>query len=437
MSSYYFATFHQKKTIPPTCRKDISVPRDLRDCTSQARARMVSLFEMIYHTPQLLADDGKLLELHQACDNYLKWLVKLVADGHRFDLYCYWSESLCPKTNHAFNDLYYDAANVMWNLACVELNHANHILTFGVNANNLDAVEKQAYAALCLAAGRYKLAREMVAQVSVTGTDGSNNNTLLSDCTPDFFDMMEKLALAQAQEIGASKAARKDDGTERKVKDNLVAKLTHQVYNLYYEASCIGSRKVTCPTEKFSKFLLFLDIKCAVYEGLTCAYAASATYDDSAENGLWLVQKSTELFAPCRGLIERGKFDHFISNFIDSAERTQYRIQDRIESMNRLVVRAKPATSKVTYPPAQVLARAKEVTLPEAAVMATDGLAATKIDWEVVDGENGNYKNGSEKGAAANGGSGSPDAPHLPGASPRNGPSTPVPEPQNGPTSTF
>ncbi len=383
MTSYYFATYHQKRTIAPTCKRDIKMPKDLRDAASAARTKMVAKFEFVYLRPHELGNDASLKELELLAETYLRWCVRLIEAGFRNELYCYWGESLCPKTNHAFNDLHYDMANVLWNLACVDMGHANYIVTHNVTTNNLEAVEKEAYSILCTAAGRYALARELVSSVSTKGTDG-NDNYLLADITPDFLSMLEKIALAQAQEIGASKAHRRDDGVEKKsAKDGLTAKLTHQVFKLYQEAAQLATRKIACPTEKFNKLIIFLEMKAAVYESLTYAYTASSLYDEKPEDALWCLRRSTELLSPVHARIEKADFDRFVYNFMQGAERTQFHIQDKIDSMNRLVVRAKPADGPITLQPPQVLARAKEVKLPEAAVVATDGNAALG-DWDLV-----------------------------------------------------
>ena len=137
---------------------------------------------------------------------------------------------VCPPANLADNNSFYEAASVLVNLAVCCLNQASaHIAAPSTGPR--EGVEKECYAVSNEAAGCLQLALQLLTQHVPRQED------CLVDMLPDFVEGLQKVALAQAQELGFLRALDKERNKDRQAQSpGLLCKLAHQCRALYEEA---------------------------------------------------------------------------------------------------------------------------------------------------------------------------------------------------------
>ena len=109
-----------------------------------------------------------------------------------------------------------------------------------------------------------------------------------------FLIMLESIALAEAQEIGTTKAAAKEDNQ----RTMLVARLSHRVAELYSVAHQQATKHIMCTAERFTKLAKMLHIKKLCFEALTHMHTASGSFDTAPGKALWHVKKAREVSLP-------------------------------------------------------------------------------------------------------------------------------------------
>lgn len=394
MSTYFYVAVPLKSTIEPTRNPDAAaaatmaaVPRPLLAAISADRKAIVKLLSEAKaeiakkHQASILHGEAGIALRNAAVAAAEKYATSLLAlekasSGTRAGWYFYWGESIAERHNVAFRDSRYDLLNIHFNLGALEMERAALVVWEANDEISLDAAEKVAYGALCNAAGHFQYAAECGAQVDVTTGHDADKNALPPDASPEFCNLLHLVAVAEAQEIGAAKAAHKE---ENKGKD-LVPKLCSRVAELYDEAILLGTKKVACNSDDFKATLHIIMVKKQLYVALSHAYHGAVVYDkEEYQQGLWHVQEAETALASARQVAATYKLGTSMRTCLDAAHSVVSNLSHKVLTTNRLVARAKAGEGPYPLPPGQVLARPKQSAVPNA-----DAVAAASLEQKPV-----------------------------------------------------
>ena len=299
-------------------------------------------------------------ELGQAISIYQSLVLGVVAADPLFQhcRYYYWSESLSSKNNLAVDDTNYDLANVHYNAAAIYMELSKYLVS-KCNEHNVDAMEKEAYGYLCNAAGHYQTALGLIQKMASSDSSSAliKHDELYEDIKIGFLTMMLKVALAQAQEIGASKAFHNPDNKGKEI----ISSLSRTAADLYQEALTAATKQVMLDTGSFVNFKHVVHLKGKMFSCLAYSHASASRFDKQPKEGLYFLFQSQLLLKECSEFMGKNKkgMPPDVSHFFQACSSTVQSNTHRIEQLNNLVVREKAAEGPVDLPRAVVLAKPK------------------------------------------------------------------------------
>ena len=218
----------------------------LLDDVSMARKKLVRAMTQGIET----GEDGYL----ELAKTYLGMVRGMTADSPadrcRKSIFFFWGPSIGRKTSHATDEMAYDMASVLLNLAILEMRKAVDDIQLAGRAS-AERIEKECYRTMASAAGKFQAAYSAMGEVSVT-------KDFPLDANRDVIEGLKFLCLAQAQELALSKAVR-DPNNKGRV---LLAKLASQGAVLYQSTvDAFVAHKEGCDDPYFLKLAQFAEFK--------------------------------------------------------------------------------------------------------------------------------------------------------------------------------
>lgn len=353
--------------IPPNERKEIEGLR--KKCTDQfdnfrkQSDKGAKALDGFLISPE--QRDQFVGELISNSDSYASALITLVGRNAKFGVMNYysWSSSLCDKQDIAYDDYRYDLMCVYYNVAAVLMNLSQYVLCVRATVGTASSLEKEAYRTLLKAAGYFDLARSLVETIRKEPI-GVAPFPVPIDTAVAMLTFLPAVAVAQAQEIGTTRATEADP----KSTTDTAARLSNQLTILYQKARAEGS-KVYTRCEDFISIATLVSIKGDVFKSLTYSHAASWAFQKNPSEGLWFLDKSKkclEVVEAYQKALTKGKLQisYKIDLFLQGCCAAVKRNDERLTKINSLVHHAKPAAGSLSLPEPQVLAASAEVRLP-------------------------------------------------------------------------
>ncbi|KAG5477355.1 hypothetical protein LSCM4_04574 [Leishmania orientalis] len=304
-------------------------------------------------------------DLVDLVDAYASSLVNIVSKTPKFASlqYYYWSSSLTDKQEMAFDDYRYELLGIYYNVGAILMNIAQYLLCVRVTVGTLSFLEKDAYRVLIKASIYFNFCRDIVGNMKEHEI-GVAQIPVPLDVDKGMAVFLESLALAQAQEIGVSKAFSADpkEGTET------TARLSHQLF-LMYETVCTNARTVNTRNETFAEISALVAVKCDIFRALAYQHAAAHRFNKDPGAGLSLLNQGVEHARVAENYLAmsgKGKLKIPFSGerFVKVCNTFIRNNTERLTKINMLVHRAKPDTTKALLPPPQPLAMRPSVSLP-------------------------------------------------------------------------
>lgn len=295
--------------------------------------------------------------------NYICALFALV---ERFPIvgvmyYYYWSSSVAPEQFMGYDDYRYDAACVYFNLATFLLNLAQYFMSVRANAGNVLALETESYRMLLRAAGYYELVQRITQTIKATPI-GVAPFPVFPEVSVALLNLFQNLCLAQAQEIGVTRAVAAD----KKIEKEQTVRLCHQLLDLY-ETCKTQAHAVGIQTEVLTKLTTFATVKCDIFRTLLYCHAATCTFNRSPTDGLRLMQDAKQYGTEVQKhykLAQKGRLPFHMEALLEGCGVTLRRMEERLVKINSMVHHAKPNAATVLLPPPLVLAQCVPVDLP-------------------------------------------------------------------------
>lgn len=304
-------------------------------------------------------------ELVDLADTYASSLAGVVAKYPQFASmqYYYWSSSLTDKQQMAFDDYRYELLGIYYNVGAVLMNIAQYLLCVRVTVGTLSVLEKDAYRVLLKASSYCHICGDIVDNMKVHEI-GVAQVPIPLDTAKAMATFLESLALAQAQEIGVSKAFAADP----KEASDITARLSHQLF-LMYEAARNNARRISTRNEEFINVSTLVVVKADVFRALAYQHAASHVMTKSPGAALTLLEQGQEYAKIVedyytKSLRGKIKFPYNGERFVGLSFTTIKNNTERINRINSLVHRAKPDVAKAPLPTAQSLATRPDISLP-------------------------------------------------------------------------
>ncbi|KAH9599494.1 BRO1 domain [Trypanosoma melophagium] len=379
--AFRFITLPLKKSMPPKENSNVDlkgIPSDVKKGIWAKRNFCTSQFESFYNAfekggkymnSSWQTAEGRekmMTNLVDAVNNYATEVATIL---YKFPVFAYgyyysWSSSLGDKQYIAFDDFRYDLQCMFFNIAVVFMNITEKLLCWDKTPGNASALEKEGYRYLLQAAGFFDLVKEMREDVKAYCV-GITKLDPPEEVTTSFLEFCYFIVLAQAQEIGTTKAV-ENELNGGKI---LVAKLSHQVLKLYEEAKNIADSRITCNHEIYLKVLRLVQVKIDVFRALTFSHAASSVFDSSPSEGMWFVSQLDKLIKIVNShrdhsIIKRRKIPFRGDDLIQGCCTIVQRNCERCTRINSMVHRAKTAEGPLSLPPPMVLAQKKPIKLP-------------------------------------------------------------------------
>ncbi|KAG5477622.1 hypothetical protein CUR178_05328 [Leishmania enriettii] len=376
---YVFPTIPVRQTSKPDINSHVEVnlsPSEKRDFDKK-RDACVSFFEDFRkHLGRKGSSVDEKLSTSAGCEKYVQDLVDLV-DAYASSLvnivsktpkfaslqYYYWSSSLTDKQEMAFDDYRYELLGIYYNVGAILMNIAQYLLCVRVTVGALSFLEKDAYRVLIKSSIYFNFCRDIVGNMKEHEI-GVAQIPVPLDVDKEMAVFLESLALAQAQEIGVSKAFSADpkEGTET------TARLSHQLF-LMYETVCTNARTVNTRNETFAEISALVAVKCDIFRVLAYQHAASHRFNKDPGAGLSLLNQGVEharVVENYLAMSAKGKLKIPFSGerFVKVCSTTIRNNTERLTKINMLVHRAKPDSTKAFLPPPQPLAMRPSVSLP-------------------------------------------------------------------------
>lgn len=304
-------------------------------------------------------------DLVDLVDAYTTFLANLVSKTPQFASlqYYYWSSSLTDKQDMAFDDYRYELLGVYYNVGAVLMNITQYLLSVRVTVGTLSVLEKEAYRALLKASSYFHICAD-IADNMKEHEIGVAQVPIPLDVDRSVALFLENLALAQAQEIGVSKAFAADP---KEVNDT-TARLSHQLF-VMYEAACAGARAVSTRNEAFVEISTLVVVKCDIFRAIAYQHAASNAFHKNPGAGLSLLiqgQEHARIVEDYLAKSQKGKLKlpYNGERFVGLCSSTVKNNTERLNKINSLVYHAKPDATKASLPPVQPLAMRPDITLP-------------------------------------------------------------------------
>ncbi|KAG5477091.1 hypothetical protein LSCM1_05432 [Leishmania martiniquensis] len=304
-------------------------------------------------------------DLVDLVDAYASTLTNIVLKAPKFASlqYYYWSSSLTDKQEMAFDDYRYELLGIYYNVGAILMNIAQYLLCVRVTVGTLSVLERDAYRILIKASIYFDFCRDIVDNMKAHEI-GVAQIPVPLDLDRGTAVFLESLALAQAQEIGVSKAFTADpkEGTDT------TARLTHQLF-LMYEAVCSNARSINTRNETFAEISALAVIKCDIFRALAYQHAASYCFNKNPGTGLSLLSQGLDharVVEDHFAMSEKGKLKIPFrgEGFVRLCKTTIRNNTERLTRINSLVHRAQPDAAPALLPPPQPLAMRPNVSLP-------------------------------------------------------------------------
>ncbi|KAK7194507.1 BRO1-like domain containing protein [Novymonas esmeraldas] len=376
---YVFPTIPVRQTKKPGVNSQIEVDVSSADKKELAKRRdaCIDFFEDFRkHLGRKGNAVDEKLSTSAGCEKYVKDLVDLV-DAYTTFLasvvsktpnfasiqYYYWSSSLTDKQEMAFDDYRYELLGIYYNVGAVLATIAQYLLCVRVTVGTLAILEKDAYRALVKASAYFHMC--------ATITDNMKEHEIGVAQVPIPLDVdkgmsvfLESLVLAQAQEIGVSKAFAADP----KEAAETTARLSHQLF-LMYEGVCANARSISTRNETFVQISTLVVVKCDIFRALAYQHGASHLFNKSPGAGLTVLSQGLEharIVEDYFNKSQKGKLKLPFNGerFVGLCNVTVKNNAERLNKINSLVHRAKPDAVKASLPPPQPLATRPDMALP-------------------------------------------------------------------------
>nr|CCM16262.1 hypothetical protein, conserved [Leishmania guyanensis] len=303
-------------------------------------------------------------DLVDSIDEYTSFLANIVSKTPKFASlqYFYWSSPLTDKQEMAFDDYRYELLGVYYNVGAILMNIAQYLLCVRVTVGTLSFLEKDAYRALIKASAYFHFCANIadnmkeheigVAQVSIP-----------LDVEKEMAIFLESLALAQAQEIGVSKAFSADP----KENTETTARLSHQLF-LMYEAVCTNARTINTRSKAFVDISTLSILKRDIFHALAYQHAASHLFNKNPGSGLSLLNQGLERATIVEDYLTKSqkgklKLPFNAERFVGLCTKNITNNTERLNKINSLVHRAQPDSTKAPLPPPQPLAIRPDISL--------------------------------------------------------------------------
>ncbi|ORC89594.1 putative replication factor A, 51kDa subunit [Trypanosoma theileri] len=379
--AFRFITLPLKRPMPPKENSNVdlkSIPSDVIKGIQTKRTMCTSQFELFCNVfekggknlnSSWNTSEGREKMISNLVDAVNLYATEVATVLYKFPVFAYgyyysWSSSLGSKQYIAFDDFRYDLQCMFFNVAVILMNITEKLLCWDMTPSNASALEKEGYRYLLQAAGFFDLVKEMredvrVFSVGITKLDPPEEMTI------NFLEFCYFIALAQAQEIGTTKAVENDLKGDKA----LVAKLSHQVLKLYEEAKNVAESRITCSQEIYFNILKLVQVKVDVFRALTFSHAVSTVFESNPSEGMWFVSQFDKLIKIVvnhrdQARIKKRKIPFRGDDIIQGCCTIVQRNQERWTRINSMVHRAKTATGPISLPPPMVLAQKKEMKLP-------------------------------------------------------------------------
>lgn len=376
---YVFPTIPVRQTKKPdvNAQVEVDVPSADKKNLKNQRENCVDFFENVrkHLGPKGNSVDER-LNTSDACEKFVGELVDLV-NTYASSLgamvaklpqyaslqYYYWSSSLADKQQMAFDDYRYELLGMYYNVGAILMNIAQYLLCVRVTVGTLSILEKDAYRVLVKAAGYFHICSEIVDNMK-DHEIGVAQVPIPLDTAKAMATFLESLALAQAQEVGVSKAFTADP----KEATDTTARLSHQLY-LLYETARNNAQSISTRNEDFINVSTLVVVKADVFRALAYQHAASHMMTKSPGAALTLLAQGQEYAKIVEDYFNKSqkgkiKIPYNGERFVGLSFATVKNNTERINKINSLVHRAKPDPVKAPLPPAQPLATRPYITLP-------------------------------------------------------------------------
>ncbi|GET89323.1 hypothetical protein, conserved [Leishmania tarentolae] len=310
------------------------------------------------------------------CEKYVKDLVDLV-DAYAMSLvnivsktskvaslhYYYWSSSLTEKQEMAFDDYRYELLGLYYNVGAILMNIAQYLLCVRVTVGTVSLLEKDAYRVLIKASVYFHFCADIVDNMKKHEIGVAQVSVPL-DVDRGIAVFLESLTLAQAQEIGVSKAFNADP----EEKTETTARLSHQLF-LMYETVCANVRTVNTRNETLVQISTLATVKRDIFHALAYQHAASHLFNKNPGAGVNLLSqgvKYTRIVEDYFIKSQKGtlKLPFNSTRFVGMCNAAVMNNTERLNKINSLVHRAKPDTTKASLLPPQPLAIRPDTSLP-------------------------------------------------------------------------
>ncbi|KEG13247.1 putative replication factor A, 51kDa subunit [Trypanosoma grayi] len=379
--AFRFITIPLKKPAAPGANSDVdlkSSPSDLKTDLQTKRSSCISKLEDMrvafekggkYMDNRWRTAEGREGLINDVVGAVSLYTTELAAALYKYPVFAYgyfycWNSPLVNEDRVFFDDFRYDLQCMYFNIAAILMNISEYLLCSQEAIGNASVIEKECYHFLLQAAGYFMLVKD-IADDMKSYFVGTTKLAPPEDLTPVFLDFFHLIALAQAQEIGTTKAV------ENEVKGGkvLVAKLSHQVFKLYDEARISAEKKIKSCAKGYIDVLTLVRIKADVFRALTYCHTASSVFDSDPSEGLWFVSQSDVLAKIVlnhrdQARTKKKKIPFRGDDLIQCCYDIVRRNSERCTKINSLVYRAKAANGPLSLPPPAVLAQKRDLRLP-------------------------------------------------------------------------
>jgi hypothetical protein len=376
---YIFPTIPVRQTKKPDVNSQVEVDVSSVDKKKlkEERANCVDFFENVRKQLGCKGNSvGERLSTSGACEKFVSELVGLVdkyasslagvvakLPQYASLLYYYWSSSLADKQQMAFDDYRYELLGMYYNVAAILMNVAQYLLCVRVTVGTLSVLEKDAYRIFLKASFYFHICGEIVDNMR-DHEIGVAQAPIPLDTAKAMTTFLESLALAQAQEIGVSKALAVDP---KEVTDT-TARLSHQLL-LMYETARSNARSISTRNEEFVNVSTLVVVKTDVFRALAYQHAASHAMTKNPSAALALLAQGQEYSKILEDYLTKAqkgkvKIPYNGERFVGVSFATVKNNAERISKINSMVHRAKPDTVKTPLPAPQPLATRPDISLP-------------------------------------------------------------------------
>lgn len=376
---YVFPTVPIRQTKKPgtNTQIDLELPSAEKKALERNREACVRLFEEF--GKYLKGKSSSIAEKMSSQESREKYMVELVGSADEYSSllstivtkvpkyaglrFYQWSSSLCDEQDIAFDDYRYELLGIYYNVAAIFMNIAQYLLCVRAHIGAIAPLEKDAYRALLKASAYFHICYTVVQKMKDEPV-GVAELPVPLDIAQGCLTFLGDLSLAQAQEIGVSKAAASDP----KGTSDTAARLCHQMLLMYITANSSG-KAVTTNNEAFNSIITLVEIKCEVFRALAYHYAASSAFTNSPAEGVALLAKANQVSVILEDYNKRIQKNKMKVPFKGDILVTEcfvqiHRSSERINKINSMVHRAQPKPGIPQLPAPQLLAIRPDITPP-------------------------------------------------------------------------